>query len=192
MPQTGPGHEGLGREQVQTVLVRRHVLETNRPFSDVLDGIYGGISRPDIGRLFDELAASTSYDEFSSLVHQAEGSAGLILFLQLNLDIALTLDPQVPAEHRRRLVRVIAGNPVTMGQMTRHVTDAGSYAPVTILVAETSDGGTRVSYDSVASALAPYRDQAASQVAERLDNEVLTLLRHVTGPSGAAAPIMAP
>jgi hypothetical protein len=33
-----------------------------------------------------------------------------------------------------RLVRPIAGNPVTMGEMTRHVADAGSYAPVTILI----------------------------------------------------------
>jgi uncharacterized protein (DUF302 family) len=71
-----------------------------------------------------------------------------------------------------------------MGQMTRHVPDAGSYAPVTILVAETSGGGTRVSYDSVASVLAPYRDQAAAQVAERLDDKVLTLLRHVTRIAG--------
>jgi Domain of unknown function DUF302 len=100
-----------------------------------------------------------------------------MLFWQLDLDVALTLDPQAAAQHGRRLVRVIAGNPVTMGQMTRHLPDAGSYAPVTILVAETPGGGTRVSYDSVASVLAPYRDQAAAQVARHLDDEVLTLLR---------------
>jgi uncharacterized protein (DUF302 family) len=176
--------EGPGKEQVHTVQVRRHVLETDRSFPDVLDGIYTGISRPDIGRLFDELAACTSYEEFSSLVRQAEGSAGLMLFLQIDLDVALTLDPQAAARHGRRLVRVIAGNPVTMGQMTRHVPDAGSYAPVTILIAETPSGGTRVSYDSVTSALAPYRDQAATQVAEHLDDEVLTLLRHATGIAG--------
>jgi hypothetical protein len=68
--------------------------------------------------------------------------------------------------------------------MARHVPDAGSYAPVTILVAETPGGGTRVSYDSVASELAPYRDQAAAQVAEHLDDEVLTLLRHATRIAG--------
>jgi uncharacterized protein (DUF302 family) len=176
--------EGPGREQVHSVQVRRHVLETDRSFPGVLDGIYAGISRPDIGRLFDELAACTSYEEFSSLVRQAEGSAGLMLFLQLDLDVARTLDPQAAAQHGRRLVRVITGNPVTMGQMARYVPDAGSYAPVTILVAETPGGGTRVSYDSVASALAPYRDQAAARVAEHLDDEVLTLLRHATRIAG--------
>jgi hypothetical protein len=75
-----------------------------------------------------------------------------------------------------------------MGQMTRHVPDAGSYAPVTILIQQTPDGGTRVAYDSVASEIAPYHDPATSEVAERLDAEVLGLLREVTGvPASATA-----
>ena len=81
----------------------------------------------------------------------------------------------------RRLVRLIAGNPVTMGEMTRHLPDAGSYAPVTILIQELPGGGTRIAYDTVTSAIAPYHDAAATQVAVRLDSEVLGLLRHVTG-----------
>ena len=67
-----------------------------------------------------------------------------------------------------------------MGQITRHVPDAGSYAPVTILVQELSDGGTR-SRTTASSALAPYGDAAASEVAQRLDGEVLDLLRTATG-----------
>jgi len=102
-------------------------------------------------------------------------------FLQLDLDAALTLDPQARHQAGGRLVRLIAGNPVTMGQMTRHVPDAGSYAPVTILIQQMPDGGTRVAYDTVASAIAPYHDAAASDVAQQLDTEVLDLLRQVTG-----------
>jgi hypothetical protein len=72
--------------------------------------------------------------------------------------------------------------------MTRHVADAGSYAPVTILIQEMPDSGTRVAYDAVASEIAPYHDAAASEVAERLDTEVLDLLRQVTGvPASATA-----
>ena len=168
-------------EQVMEVSVRRHVFDSERPFASVLDGIFGGISQPDIGLLFSKLAASTSYEEFSSLVTQAQGSAGLIRFWQLDLDHAVTLGPQAQDRAGRRLVRLIAGNPVTMGQMTRHVPDAGSYAPVTLLIEETPEGGTRVAYDSVTSAIAPYDDAAASEVAERLDAEVLGLLRQATG-----------
>ena len=177
----------MASEQVLDIPVRRHVLTSERPFQDVLDGIYGGISQPDIGALFARLAASTSYDELSALVGQAQGSAGLMRFLHLDDDHVLTLDPQARDQAGRRLVRLIAGNPVTMEQMTRHVPDAGSYAPVTILLEQTP-GGTRVAYDSVASTLAPYRDAAASQVARRLDAEVLGLLRQVTGVPASASP----
>jgi hypothetical protein len=149
----------MASEQVLDVLVRRHIINSERPFSSVLDGIFAGITRPDIGPLY----------------------------LQLDLDAALALDPRARAQAGRRLVRLIAGNPVTMGQMTRHVPDAGSYAPVTILVQEMS-GGSQVAYDAVASALAPYHDAAASQVARRLDAEVLGLLRQVTGVPRSASP----
>lgn len=67
-----------------------------------------------------------------------------------------------------------------MGTMARDVPDAASYSPVTILVQQTSSG-TRVAYDTIASALAPYRVAAASQVARRLDAQVLELLREVSG-----------
>jgi uncharacterized protein (DUF302 family) len=176
----------MASERVLDVAVRRHIFTSARPFPDVLDGIFAGISQPDIGALFAKLAASTSYEELSSLVQQAQGSAGLMRFLQLDLDTALAHDPQA---HRdgRRLVRLIAGNPVTMGQMTRHVPDAGSYAPVTILIEELPGGGTRVAYDTVTSEIAPYGDAAASQVAERLDTEVLVLLRQATGMPASRA-----
>jgi hypothetical protein len=181
------GGKSMATEQVLEVSLRRHIIESERPFASVLDGIFGGISRPDIGSLFSDLEASTSYEQFSSLVQQAQGSSGLMRFWQLHLDTALTLDPHAGHQARRRLVRLIAGNPVTMGEMTRHVADAGSYAPVTILIQESLDGGSRVAYDSVASAIAPYHDTAASEVAQHLDAEVLTLLREVTGMSAAGS-----
>src|SRR6202050_2859485 len=148
----------MSSEHVLEILVRRHVFDTERPFSDVLDGVFGGISQPDIGLLFSKLEASSSYEEFSALVAQAQGSAGLMRLLQLDMVHALTLDPHAQDWAGRRLVRLIAGNPVTMGEMTRHVADAGSYAPVTILIQQLPDGGTRVAYDTVARALAPYHD----------------------------------
>ena len=178
----------MASEQVLDIPVRRHVLTSERPFQVVLDGIYAGISQPDIGALFAKLAASTSYEELSEMVRQAQGSAGLFRFLHLDDDHVLALDPQARHQAGRRLVRLIAGNPVTMGQMTRHLPAAGSYAPVTILIQELPGGGTQVAYDTVASAIAPYADTAACHVAQRLDTEVLSLLRHATGIPAPADP----
>ena len=52
------------------------------------------------------------------------------------------------------IVRLVIGNPLIMKQMVQHLADAGSYAPVTILVDERPDG-VHLSYDRVASFLAP-------------------------------------
>ena len=178
----------MASERVLDVSVHRHVFDTDWPFARVLDGIFSGISQPDIAQLFGKLAASGTYQQFSSLVEQAQGKAGLMRFLQLDLDHALSIDPEAQDWTGRRLVRLIAGNPVTMGRMTRHVPDAGSYAPVTILIEETPGKGTRVAYDSVTSAIALYDNAAASEVAGRLDTEVLGLLREATGVQAPAAP----
>jgi hypothetical protein len=47
-----------------------------------------------------------------------------------------------------------------MTEMTKHVLDAGSYAPVTILVDEIPDD-VHLSYDKITSLLAPYKNPDA-------------------------------
>ncbi|MFI7132109.1 hypothetical protein ACIBQ1_40985 [Nonomuraea sp. NPDC050153] len=51
--------------------------------------------------------------------------------------------------------------------------------PVTILVQQTGDGGTRLVYDTLASSISAYEDEQSVVVARGLDAEVLALLRHV-------------
>ena len=64
--------------------------------------------------------------------------------------------------------------------MARRVPDAGSYAPVTILVDERPDG-VHVSYDRMVSLLAPYRNSEALAVARDLDERVEALLYEAAG-----------
>ena len=68
------------------------------------------------------------------------------------------------------------GNPLIMKEMAKHVPDAGSYAPVTILVDERPDG-VHLSYDKMASLLAPYGNPKALAVARDLDSKIESLLR---------------
>jgi hypothetical protein len=125
------------------------------------------------------LASTDSAESFDAIVAESAGSAGLIEFLSLDLGEALAKHPGLS---HYRLLRIIAGNPVTMASMTSTVADAGSYAPVTILVAERHDG-VHIAYDRVASAIAPYQSPAASAVAVDLDREVLQLLRTAASPT---------
>jgi hypothetical protein len=62
-----------------------------------------------------------------------------------------------------------------MKQMVKRVPDAGSYAPVTLLLDERADG-VHLTYDTMASYLAPYGESEALKVARDLDNKVEALL----------------
>jgi hypothetical protein len=62
-----------------------------------------------------------------------------------------------------------------MKQMAEHVPDTASYAPVTILIDEREDG-VHLTYDLMASFLAPYGNLAALKVARDLDAKVQALL----------------
>ena len=73
-------------------------------------------------------------------------------------------------------MRFMIGNPLIMKEMAKHVPDAGSYAPVTILVDERPDG-VHLSYDKMASLLAPYGNPKALAVARDLDSKIESLLR---------------
>lgn len=165
-------------EQVRVVPVERVTLVSARGFDDVVAAIYAGLGRTDdFGALLQRWAATESAEAFDAAVAEAAGSAGLIEFLSLDLGGSLAKHPDM---QHYRLLRIIAGNPVTMASMTSTVADAGSYAPVTILVAERPDG-VHIAYDRVASAIAPYQSSAASAVAADLDREVLQLLRTAAG-----------
>ena len=60
--------------------------------------------------------------------------------------------------------------------MAKHVPDAGSYAPVTILVDERKDG-VHLSYDRMATLLATYGNPDALAVARDLDSKTEKLIR---------------
>jgi hypothetical protein len=62
-----------------------------------------------------------------------------------------------------------------MKAMVKHVVDAGSYAPVTILIHESANG-VSLSYDRMASYLAPYGNEDALTVARELDAKVEKIL----------------
>ena len=73
-------------------------------------------------------------------------------------------------------MRLLIGNPLIMRKMVKYVSDAGSYAPVTILIDERADA-VHLSYDRMSSLIAPYGNADALEVAQALDSKVENLLR---------------
>ena len=160
-----------------TVEVERFSLTSSRPFDKILAAIKAAVGHPNMVEFAKRTAAVSKFPEFESIVREGLGKTGLMLFMELDQGAVIR---KATGRDKPRMVRLIIGNPLMMQQMARHVPDAGSYAPVTVLVDERSDG-VHISYDRMASLLAPYRNSEALTVSRDLDKKVETLLSEVAG-----------
>src|SRR5438034_442058 len=96
--------------------------------------------------------------------------AGLMEMARFDIGDVLSNGNSAP-----KSVRLVIGNPLIMKEMVKHVPDAASYAPVTVLIDERA-AGVHLSYDLIASFLAAYDNAQAAAVATQRDGKVLALL----------------
>lgn len=157
---------------VRSVTVQRLTFISQRPFAEVLDRLSSKIGHPDMRNFKQGISTATTEAELELLVHRAVGPAGLMEFHRLDLGEVLR---KAPGPKAGQSLRLLVGNPLIMKQMVKRVPDAGSYAPVTLLLDERADG-VHLTYDTMASYLAPYGESEALKVARDLDNKVEALL----------------
>jgi hypothetical protein len=124
-----------------------------------------------------KIAAAETYDEIERVVQPVLGKYGLMEFIHFDIGGVLT---KAVGSGAPKSLRIVMGNPLTMQAMTRHVPDAASYAPVTLLIDERA-GGVQLSYDTMASLLAPYGNAEALRVARELDDKVGQLIAEAAG-----------
>ena len=96
-----------------------------------------------------------------------------MLFMQLDQGAVVRKET---GQDTPRIIRLLIGNPLIMKEMAKRIPDAGSYAPVTVLIDERVDG-VHLSYDRMVSFLTAFGNPDALRVAEDLDNKIETLLR---------------
>src|SRR5215468_7466684 len=158
---------------ISHISVERFSVTSSKAFQEVVAGIEARIGRPEIRKFVADVAASQTESELEKVVHEAVGPSDLMEFIRF--DIGDILRKEL-GERAPRSLRLVAGNPLIMKQMVKFVPDAGSYAPVTILIDERSDG-VHLSYDRMASLLAPYGNPDALAVARELDSKIEKLLQ---------------
>ena len=158
---------------LRKVEVERFSLTTSKPFDEVVASVNAAIGHPDMVEFVRSTHEAHSFAELKSAVEKGLSNAGLMLFMQL--DHGAVVRKQTGRD-TPRIIRFIIGNPLIMKEMAKHVPDAGSYAPVTVLVDERADG-VHLSYDRMASFLAPYGNRDALDVARNLDKKIEDLLR---------------
>lgn len=167
------------------VQVRRFSVVSSRPFEEVVTRLTATIGHPDMAAFHSAVAAARTVADLERVVQAAIGSSDLMEFARFDAGEVLRKERggQGP-----RILRVVVGNPLIMKEMATTVPDAASYAPVTILVDERADG-VHLSYDSMASLIAPYGSQPALAVARGLDTKIESLLETAAGMSvGGTAP----
>ena len=162
---------------IRKIEIERFSLTTSKPFDEVIACVNAAIGHPDMAEFGRSTHEARSFAELQSAVEKGLSQVGLMLSMQLDHGAIMRKETgrQTP-----KMIRFVVGNPLIMKEMVKHVPDAGSYAPVTVLVDERADG-VHLSYDRMASFLAPYRNRDALEVARDLDSKVEDLLRNAAG-----------
>ena len=158
---------------IRKVEIERFSVTSSKPFERILQKLEAQIGHPDMIAFAKTITAAETYGELEEIVQEAIGTSGLMEFTRSNLGEIIRKEDGLGSP---RILRLVVGNPLIMKQMAVHVHDVASYAPVNILIDERPDG-VHLSYDRMASLLAPYGSAEALAVAQDLDSKIESLLR---------------
>ena len=153
--------------------IERFSVTSSKPFDAVVAAIKASVGQPDMAEFFRATRGAGSFADLDRTIRAGLGKTGLMLFMELDHGSILRSESSNDAPKN---VRLVIGNPLIMKEMVKHVPDAGSYAPITILVDQRPDG-VHLSYDRMATLLAPYENADALAVARDLDSKVENLIR---------------
>ena len=157
---------------IAKIEVERFSLACSKPFHGVVTTLRSAVGQPDMVEFFRATRATASFADLERIVQSGLGRTGLMLFAEFDLGAVLRRETGAATPES---MRFLIGNPLIMKEMVKHVPDAGSYAPVTILVDERPDG-VHLCYDRMESFLSPYGNLDALAVARSLDTKITTLL----------------
>jgi uncharacterized protein (DUF302 family) len=157
---------------IKKIEIERLSITSSKPFDQVVAALEAAIGRLDMAEFGRASNDSRSFAELKSVIEKGLNETGMMLFMKLDHGAVLRKET---GRDTPKIIRFIMGNPLIMKEMAKHVPDAGSYAPVTVLVAERADG-VHLSYDKMTSFLAPYGNAAALEVARELDRKVEKIL----------------
>jgi uncharacterized protein (DUF302 family) len=157
--------------------VRRISVVSTKSFEEAVQRLTATIGRPDVNEFHKAIHSVNTVADLEALVQGAIGSSDLMEFIRFDAGEVLRKEQ---GEQTSKILRLVVGNPIIMKKMAMTVPDAAAYAPVTILVDERYDG-VHMSYDSMASLIAPYGSQEALAVARELDAKIEHLLETAAG-----------
>ncbi len=110
--------------------------------------------------------------EARSLIEKMQGEQDLMIFAALDHGRALTM-----VGEQGKAVQYLIGNPLTAIEMTRYQLGAALYAPLRVLVYESTGGECVVEYDVPSSLFGQFGNSDVRSVGVALDKKLATVLR---------------
>jgi uncharacterized protein (DUF302 family) len=137
---------------IKEISMERFSITSSRSFGEVVKALEASVGHPNMNTFMSDIISASSFTDLEKMIHAATGPSELMQFMRFDLGEIVRKER---GDSAPRSLRYLIGNPLIMKQMLERSPDAGSYAPVTILVDERPDG-VRLSYDRMVSFLAPY------------------------------------
>jgi hypothetical protein len=124
---------GSTEGNAQMMTRRISVERVSVPFETVVAALDAVVGRPNMAEFRTTMAAATTFSEMQQVIQHALGKSGFMEFLRFDLGSIIQRER---GQGTPKILRLVIGNPLVMKEMVKHVADAGSYAPVTVLVDE--------------------------------------------------------
>ena len=115
--------------ETHRVNVQRWSITSRKAFDTVLAAVEDAIGRPNMVEFTLKVAAATTFEEMQSVINESVSEIGLMEFMRLDHGAF----SQSRSGRGPKMVRLI-GQPAHHAIHGQACSDAGSYAPVTVLV----------------------------------------------------------
>jgi len=149
-------------------------FDSNKSFDEVLSALLADVG--DKPLLLNEVVAnSESWDSFSKEIESHVGPSDFVLFATIDHGAWIK-----KVGIRRKVVRLIIGNPTIAITMMRHDLTAGLFAPVELILIEEDDGRSSLTYIRPSSLMVVEPNDALLAAARQLDAKLQAFAARVT------------
>jgi uncharacterized protein (DUF302 family) len=149
-------------------------FDSKKSFDDVLSSLLADVG--DEPLLISEVAAnSENWDSFSKEIESRVGPSDFVLFATIDHGAWIK-----KVGIRKKVLRLIIGNPTIAITMLRHDLTAGLFAPVELILIEEHDGHCNLTYVRPSSLMVVEKNDALLDAAKQLDSKLQALATKVT------------
>ena len=148
--------------------------DSNESFDEVLSSLLADVG--DKPLLINEVAAkSESWESYSKEIESRAGPSGFILFATIDHGAWIK-----KVDIRRKVIRLIIGNPTIAITMLRHDLTAGLFVPVELILVEEDNGRCSLTYVRPSSLMVVETNDGLLAAARQLDAKLQALATKVT------------